>query len=532
MRVGQRQCTTGPPDVISSQNGAVPARPAPADALADRAEQRRVQARQALDQDRQSLLGQFFTPAAAAALIAGLPRLPEAGRFRVLDPGAGSGSLSAAIAARILRERPALELQLVAVELDGALAAYLGETLRDIEDAFEAAGAPATTRLIAGDYLDLATSPRGRAAGLDGPFDLVIMNPPYRKLAAAAPHRRRLARAGAECPNLYAAFLALGAEALAPGGQLAAITPRSFANGPYFGQFRRYLLDRMALDRLHVFESRSAVFSDTGVLQENVVFSGTRDGQRNEVALTVSRGHADQPSTRLVGYADVVRPGDADRFIRIPAGRADPAVAETMAALPATLADLGVQASTGRVVEFRARSGLTSAGAPGSVPLVYPGHVRGGIVQWPRDIRKAQGFAVRSAADGSLLLPEGCYVVIRRFSAKEERRRVVAAVWTPLAASGPVAFENHLNVLHCGGAGLDRDLAAGLSYWLNSSLVDTFFRTFSGHTQVNAADLRSLRFPKPAGLRSLGRDRELRLPSQEEIDRLVAEVLGLGAVTA
>jgi adenine-specific DNA-methyltransferase len=506
-------------------------RAAEAAALASRAEARRVQALRALDLDRQSLLGQFFTPDKAAALIAGLPRLPAAGRFRVLDPGAGSGSLSAAIAARVLRERPGLEVEIVAVELDGAVAACLGETLRDIEEVFEAAGSEARTRLIAGDYIDLATSPPGRDTDLDMPFDLVIMNPPYRKLATTSPHRRMLALAGAACPNLYAAFLALGAEALRPGGQLAAITPRSFASGPYFGQFRRFLLDRIALDHLHVFESRSAVFSDTGVLQENVVFSGTRDGQRNDVALTVSRGHADRPSSRLVSYADVVRPGDADRLIRILSGSADASVAETMTALPAVLADLGVQASTGRVVDFRSSPCLTTAGEAGSVPLVYPGNVRGGIVEWPRDIRKAQGFAVRSQADGGLLLPEGYYVVIKRFSAKEERRRVVAAVWSPRDAGGPVAFENHLNVLHSGGAGIDRDLAVGLSYWLNSSLVDLFFRTFSGHTQVNATDLRSLRFPEPAGLRFLGQDRELRLPPQDEIDRLVSEVAGAGLVT-
>jgi adenine-specific DNA-methyltransferase len=503
-----------------------------ADALAHRAETRRIQALQALGSDKQSLLGQFFTPERAAALIVGLPFLPDTGIIRVLDPGAGAGSLSAAIAARILRERPMLDLEIVAVELDEAVAVFLRETLRDIERTFEATGSKATVRVVVGDYIELATSLFSRDAALDAPFDLVVMNPPYRKLAASSAHRRALALNGAECPNLYAAFLALGAEAIAPGGQLVAITPRSFANGTYFGQFRRYLLDRIALDHLHVFESRSTVFSDTGVLQENIIFSGTRDGRRSHVALTVSLGHTDAPSERIVSYEDVIRPGDVDRFIRILSGHSDTSVAETMAALPATLVDLGVQASTGRVVDFRSRECLTTAEDSGAVPLIYPGNLRSGVVSWPRDIRKAQGFATRSDADSKLLLPRGYYVVIKRFSAKEERRRVVAAVWDPLNIDTPIAFENHLNVLHVRGEGLDRDLAVGLSYWFNSSLVDVFFRTFSGHTQVNASDLRSLRFPKLDDLRALGENRKLQLPTQEEIDQLMSEMLGLGVVAA
>jgi adenine-specific DNA-methyltransferase len=118
-------------------------------------------------------------------------------------------------------------------------------------------------------------------------------------------------------------------------------------------------------------------------------------------------------------------------------------------------------------------------------------------------------------------------VVVKRFSAKEERRRVVAAVWDSHRNTSAVAFENHLNIFHANGAGLDRDLAVGLSYWLNSSIVDNFFRTFSGHTQVNATDLRTLRFPPLSALKALGQEQEMLLPKQNEIDRLIIEIISV-----
>lgn len=131
------------------------------------------------------------------------------------------------------------------------------------------------------------------------------------------------------------------------------------------------------------------------------------------------------------------------------------------------------------------------------------------------------------AEQKKFLLPAGFYVVVKRFSAKEERRRVVAAVWDSHRNTSAVAFENHLNIFHANGAGLDRDLAVGLSYWLNSSIVDNFFRTFSGHTQVNATDLRALRFPPLSALKALGQEQEMLLPKQDEIDQLIIDIISV-----
>jgi len=485
-----------------------------------RTEARRVEALAALRAESQERLGQFFTPRRAASLIAGLPRLPESGRLRVLDPGAGAGSLTAALVDRVLAEAPGVQVEVVAVEIDPDVVGYLAETLADCE---KEAGGMVTTRLIRGDYIELATGGLGADEALPGPFDVVIMNPPYAKLAVRSWQRAAMQRFGIDSPNLYAAFLALGATALKPDGQLVAITPRSFANGPYFEDFRRYLLRTVAIDRLHIFESRSTVFSDTGVLQENIVLSATRDGTRSKVRLTVSHGHTDTATEHVINYDDMVRPEDPHQFLRISAGNADTAVAEVMAGMPATLKDLGLKVSTGRVVDFRSRQNLRETPRDGDLPLVYPGNLREGVIEWPRNLRKPQGFAVLTEEDRKLLVPSGCYVVVKRFSAKEERRRVVAAVWDPAVnGQADVAFENHLNYFHANGTGLDRDLGVGLSLWMNSGIVDKFFRTFSGHTQVNATDLRTLRFPVLDALRALGRAvTSAALPPQEQIDNLV-----------
>ncbi|GAA2980158.1 hypothetical protein JCM13580A_24550 [Streptomyces drozdowiczii] len=145
----------------------------------------------------------------------------------------------------------------------------------------------------------------------------------------------------------------------------------------------------------------------------------------------------------------------------------------------------------------------------------------------PRKSRRASPPVPRPAR--KLLLPEGHYVVIKRFSAKEEKRRVVAGVWK---GEGPVALDNKTNCLHVNKGPIDPQLAHGLMLWLNSSTLDAIFRTFSGHTQVNAGDVRTLPFPSREELLRLADDAPDWLPEQEKLDALVADLFPTVVVSA
>jgi adenine-specific DNA-methyltransferase len=185
------------------------------------------------------------------------------------------------------------------------------------------------------------------------------------------------------------------------------------------------------------------------------------------------------------------------------------------------LREIGLEVSTGKVVDFRARSHLRSHIDEDSVPLIYQGNLKQGHVSWPQPIRKPQALASNDET-AKLLLPGERYVLAKRFSSKEEKRRVVAAIYDPeMVNAHAVGFENHLNVFHNAGHGVERELATGLSMWLNSSAVDRFFRTFSGHTQVNATDLRSMRYPSPLQLAALGRSASNAWLDQAQLDDLV-----------
>jgi len=206
----------------------------------------------------------------------------------------------------------------------------------------------------------------------------------------------------------------------------------------------------------------------------------------------------DAALARAVPFAEIVRPNDRHAFIRLPVD--GDGLAARVQSLSCTLGDLGIKVSTGRVVDFRATEHLRKMPGDDTVPLIYPTHFDNGAIRWPVPESKKHNAIADNPDTASLMVPGGVYVLTKRFSAKEEKRRLVAAIYD----GGRVGFENHLNYFHENGKGLPMDLARGLSAFLNSEAADQYFRIFSGHTQVNATDLRSLHFPTRAQLVALG----------------------------
>jgi len=485
-------------------------------------EERRRTVSAELSAKHRAALGQFFTPTSAADFLASLVELPTAGRLRLLDPGAGVGSLSAAVAARVIEERPGLELHITAFELDDALIGHLTATLEECVAVGREHGCAVEFEVRHQSFVEYAT---GWGFETPGEFDIVIANPPYRKVGIRSPERASAATSGLRAGNLYTIFTGLAAGLLAEAGQMSVIIPRSWANGPYHEPFRRFLLERLSLDHLHVYEQRGNVFADADVLQENVVLGARRGRQSDIITLSRSMGGDDTPVTRDVPVEQVLRPGDPHVFVRIPTDERTTRIAEQMSELPASLTEIEAEVSTGRVVDFRSRESLRQSPTADTVPLVYPGHVRNGRVVWPLSGSKKPNALHRNVATESLLLPNEPYVLVKRFSAKEERRRVVAAVSGPDDLPGDhIAYENHLNVYHRRGRGLPLLLALGLSAYLNCTLVDDYVRSFSGHTQINATDLRQLRYPLVEDLVRLGGALSARAwPEQDDLDALVAE---------
>ena len=473
--------------------------------------------------------GHFGTSPAIADFMAGMfTQIPQ-GPVRVLDPGAGVGTLSAAVCQRVLQQRNRRHLVFELWENDPRLEVRLRGTMEACRQALRDAGHEMEFTIRSEDFVLEHAQP-----SLFGPpsgplFDLVIMNPPYYKVPKDAAGARAMIHVVHGQPNMYALFMAVAVDLLREGGELVAITPRSYFNGPYFKRFRKWFFDRMTARQIHVFESRSDVFHEDEVLQENVILLAEKGGQPKDVALTSSAGrHFPKVEHHALPYTRVIEDSSGDHLIRVATSRLEQEIVEAVDRLPHRFRELPFKISTGPVVTFRSTEFLRRERSNDTAPLLWMHNVRPFVARFPPKNGKPAHILV-SGESTRLLLPAKRYVLLKRFTAKEERRRLVAGIVEAKDSYSPfVGLENHLNYIYRLGSELSRDEALGLAALFNSVLVDRYFRAISGSTQVNAAEIRAMPVPCVEAIREIGHGLE---KSNDRIsmtvERTVGEVIGL-----
>lgn len=490
--------------------------------------------------------GLYLTPVPIADFMATQVDVAS-NTLRLLDPAAGAGVLCCAAVERLAaRPDPPTCIELVAYEDDSALRGPLGTVLGYLSDWCRGRGVRLAWRIETADFVAAEVSALRSLGELlpscsrGGDFDVVIANPPYFKIGRNDPRALAASSVVHGQPNIYALFMAVGAAMLRQAGGFVYIVPRSFASGLYFRQFRSTFFELMQPTAVHVFGSRRSAFSRHDVLQENVVLAARRrDGwlrncRKGTVVISASRGVADigepsaadareravregqrlagatapleqAPARRRAPLATVLDPDDQDKVLRLPLCNDDAQVLKLVERWPCVLGDLGLKISTGPVVPFRSAASVCATGeVPAThAPLLWMNHIRPMRATWPLGRRKKE-FFLRNGAE-RLLVPNQNYVLIRRFSAKEERRRLTAA---PYVAGrfdcADLGLENHLNYVHRPHGTLSEDECWGLAALYSSSLLDRYFRCINGNTQVSATELRTMPLPTAATVTALG----------------------------
>lgn len=478
-----------------------------------------------LSREEQKHWGQFMTPPGIARVMArrSCGDLTRKETLRILDPAAGSGVLVAAAVEAILGkdERPD-QLWVQMFELDRRFQPVLKRLADRMRQEGERAGVSIRVSIRIEDFLlsDVAC---------DKPqFDLVIANPPYFKVNKSDERAVRHSYAVYGQPNIYGLFMAAASRLLNIGGRWCFITPRSWTNGPYFALARRQMLLRLHIDAMHVFVSRQKHFTDDDVLQEAMITWATAQGGGSEtVIVSTSSGlrDLDKATLRTLPSCEVIG-GDEQSTICLPTQ----AEGDVFQGFTSTLATYGLKVSTGPVVAFRASEHLTELSKRGAVPLLWMQHIQHMRVSWP--IRKKREHIAANGATAWMLVPNATMVVLRRFSPKEDPRRITAAPYLGQSLPGTVlGLENHTNYIYRPGGLVSEEEAFGIAAFLNSSYVDGYLRRVSGNTQVNAADLRSLPLPALSQLLAIGRSLT-KLSTLQDADAAVERIVGKQQSTA
>ncbi len=449
--------------------------------------------------------GQFFTSKETACFMAELYNIPEnLSKIRILDAGAGSGILSCALLERLERTASVQTIELTCYENDDNILGLLRENLHmyQTNSKKNIRINIITDNYITSQYLDfnhmLGGNPEPKK------YDFVIGNPPYMKIHKDAPEAKAMPEVCYGAPNLYFIFAAMGLFNLDNEGQMVYIIPRSWTSGAYFKRFRQYFLTEGKLEHIHLFVRRNKVFDKEDVLQETIIIKVEKTKQIPEkITITSSQSNNDfdNLTSLTVPYSLVV--SGEDYFVYLVTDEKEVSVLERLHRFDKTLPDIGLKMKTGLTVDFRNREILRDDAEEGAIPLFCSQHIKHGQVQFP--IQKEHEYVVTDQK--GLMQDNRNYLFVKRFTAKEERRRLQCGVY--LSKNYPqykkISTQNKINFIDGLITEMSECLVYGLYVIFNSTLYDEYYRILNGSTQVNSTEINAMPVPDLESIQEMGR---------------------------
>ncbi len=469
-------------------------------------------------------LGQFFTESKTADYMASmLDSIGNVELVKILDAGAGEGILTTSAARRCL-ELGNRRVHAILFEIDKQLST-LEKNLDRLAGIFIKKGGKFSYEIHNEDFI------LSRPDKHEPNFHISIINPPYFKY-----NTKHSVYSGATAdlfkgnPNIYASFMAVVSSCLAPGGQMVAIVPRSFTNGLYFKGFRGYLQSRMSLERVHIFRSRNRLFKSMGVLQENIICKFVKNEQQPTIEIGSSICAEDLAESEVVRYPQklIIDGSNGHNIIRIPESTADGHILKLVEDWPGSFEENNYYISTGPVVEFRTREFITTKAQKNSIPLLRMHNVKAFRIEWTGKHWKDARFILKEGHEKHTCSNK-VYVILKRFSSKDEKRRLVAGIHDPEQFKNHlIGLENHLNYIGVKDEDMNLTEAFGLAALFNSTLMDRYFRSISGNTQVNATEIRLLKLPTRDQIISIGKEvQRAKGYEQLSVDEIVQSALAI-----
>lgn len=455
--------------------------------------------------------GQFFTSRKTAEFMASLFIIDYSKpTLKLLDAGAGTGLLTTALVERLRDSGYEGEIAVVCYENDAKVLPALEENLKNLKKSMSIKYEIRIDNYLTSQNFVQADLYKKEAER----FDMIIGNPPYMKIPKDAPEAKAMPQVCHGAPNLYFLFWAMGINNLKDGEQMVYIIPRSWTSGAYFERFRKFLFRYCVITNIHIFGSRDKVFDGESVLQETMIIKVRKTREKPKYIEMSSSETSDFADIHHynVDYNTIVAP---NQFVFLVTSAEEAEILSRINNQKNTLESDDLRMRTGIIVDFRTREVLRDKNEVGSYPLFYSNHIRNGRVSWPVG-REAEYILT----DRSSFLQENTdYLFVKRFTSKEEKRRLQCGIYLKAEHSEYeyISTQNKINYIKCGSP----ELAYGLFVILNSTLYDTYYRILNGSTQVNSTEINLMPVPSKEAIREMGRELIGKELTEQNCDKII-----------
>lgn len=452
--------------------------------------------------EHKKISGQFFTSKEISDFMGDLAQ-PKSDKISILDPGCGTAILGCSLIEKLTEKYFIKEINLSLFETDKKIIKETEEVISFLKMWLLEMKIKLNVKIEQTDFIlfnsDVFSNNTLFGNEAIQKYDYIISNPPYFKISKSDKRSQVAKELVYGQPNIYSLFMGLSAKLLKPNGELIFITPRSFAAGNYFKAFRNSFFKNVSISNIHIFESRNKMFKNDNVLQENIIVRATKE-KSSTINITVTECAKDlnQPKKYKYNAEELIDSNSKENILFIPSNPVEARTIGIFRQWKNTLNDFNIQISTGPVVAFRCKDFLISdlALKVSVAPLVWLHNIKEMEFVYPLKKGTKQSYIIDSEESRKVLLKNKNYILIRRFSSKDDKSRLVCC---PYFASDSkyerIGIENHINYVYRPNGELSEEEIWGISALFSSKLFDTYFRTFNGNTQVGASELKQINMP-------------------------------------
>lgn len=330
-----------------------------------------------------------------------------------------------------------------------------------------------------------------------GSFDLVLSNPPYRKMTSSevAPLLNQYGSVIEGQPNIYSVFIKRAMDLVKPNGKIVLLTPMSFLSGKSFSKLRMSLTTNGCVERLDLIHDKFGVF--LGAEQDAVITVWDK-----RTLKTKTKIHTLSLSGTATLAGEIELPDSGTPWI----APREPSDAELMNAFSNNIHSLttyGYKPRTGSIVihrdkrkRFATKEEANLATKP--IPLV-----------WQKDVgadgkfRFVESETIKDRYVDMGITPTSAIInrpviAMHRVSSPKQTRRLICAHIPDLFRTkyGGVTGENHIYFIVQEN---DTPLVSieVLSEMLGTKTLNRLFSCISGVTNVSAYELNKLPLPDP-----------------------------------
>lgn len=476
-------------------------------------------------------LGRIFTKKDTARLMAQMFNLRTGrGACTILDPGAGTGILAAALVERICRQMPGCEqIFLTCYENNPEFVPMLRDNLERIRkkcrhDYHVKLFATVYEENYIVEAKDHYTVTFTDTA--EDTFDYIICRPPtgfFEKSSGEAQSAGGVTQLKVPAEHL---FLKTALRHLEPGGQLVIMLPTAVATSPSAAPLRREIFAQLSLCGVHLFIGNRKNPSRAVPLKKEMILAFGRVPKPDSICIGVSDDAGTPEGTQRLAplpYDFVVH---ADGTLTLPKSTEDAQIVRYISDFPETLESLGLKMYIGRVLDARCEGLLFSEPVKGAVPLIRAACLKGGGVEFPQPVRRQYIAAVKPA----LIQQNKNMIFIKRVPAKGDDRFVNASIYLASQLPAYRFVSTHNKILYIDtaerGAEMCARLIFGLFALLQSTIYDRYISIISKSKQISAKEMRTLPLPPRNIIENLGmRLMAMRQISVKACDSLVNPTL-------